>query len=140
MWRDNSYPGLTCDVPSHLYSFSFEPKHDWSRRYPRREEILEYLEHCTDPEVQRIVLLDGPTVLGWEKWHEIDERHTFGLIHAALEEAVRAGAIQRQPTTPLAHLLLGAGMQAGMVVARADDPAAAKREMGKALHRLLATL
>ena len=48
VWRDNSYPGLTCDVPSHLYSFSFEPKHDWSRRYPRREEILEYLEHCTD--------------------------------------------------------------------------------------------
>src|SRR5688572_18569986 len=31
VWRDNSYPGLTCDVPSHLYSFSFEPKHDWSR-------------------------------------------------------------------------------------------------------------
>jgi cation diffusion facilitator CzcD-associated flavoprotein CzcO len=47
-WRYNTYPGLTCDVPSHLYSFSFEPKHDWSRRYPRREEILEYLEHCTD--------------------------------------------------------------------------------------------
>src|SRR5438094_2802965 len=48
VWRHNSYPGLTCDVPSHLYSFSFEPKHDWSRRYPRREEILEYLEYCTD--------------------------------------------------------------------------------------------
>jgi cation diffusion facilitator CzcD-associated flavoprotein CzcO len=48
VWRDNVYPGLTCDVPSHLYSFSFEPKHDWSRRYPRREEILAYLEHCTD--------------------------------------------------------------------------------------------
>jgi cation diffusion facilitator CzcD-associated flavoprotein CzcO len=46
VWRDNAYPGLTCDVPSHLYSFSFEPKHDWSRRYPPRREILEYLEHC----------------------------------------------------------------------------------------------
>src|SRR4051794_3779207 len=48
VWRDNSYPGLTCDVPSHLYSFSFEPKHDWSRRYPRRAEILAYQEHCVD--------------------------------------------------------------------------------------------
>ncbi|MBV9212158.1 MAG: NAD(P)/FAD-dependent oxidoreductase [Actinobacteria bacterium] len=48
VWRHNSYPGLTCDVPSHLYSFSFEPKHDWSRRYPRRDEILSYLEHCVD--------------------------------------------------------------------------------------------
>ncbi len=48
VWRDNSYPGLTCDVPSHLYSFSFEPKHDWSRRFPRRHEILDYLNHCAD--------------------------------------------------------------------------------------------
>jgi cation diffusion facilitator CzcD-associated flavoprotein CzcO len=46
VWRDNSYPGLTCDIPSHLYSFSFEPKHDWSRRFPSRVEILAYLEEC----------------------------------------------------------------------------------------------
>jgi cation diffusion facilitator CzcD-associated flavoprotein CzcO len=41
-WRDNSYPGLTCDVPSQLYSFSFEPWR-WSRRFPARDEILAYL-------------------------------------------------------------------------------------------------
>ena len=46
VWRDNTYPGLTCDIPSHLYSFSFEPKHDWSRRFPARREILDYLEGC----------------------------------------------------------------------------------------------
>jgi cation diffusion facilitator CzcD-associated flavoprotein CzcO len=42
IWRDNSYPGLTCDVPSQLYSFSFRPWR-WSRRFPAREEILGYL-------------------------------------------------------------------------------------------------
>ena len=41
-WRDNSYPGLTCDIPSQLYSFSFRPWH-WSRRFPARDEILAYL-------------------------------------------------------------------------------------------------
>ena len=41
-WRDNSYPGLTCDIPSQLYSFSFRPW-PWSRRFPAREEILAYL-------------------------------------------------------------------------------------------------
>ena len=46
-WRDNTYPGLTCDVPSHLYSFSFEPKRDWSKRFSPREEIHAYLQHCT---------------------------------------------------------------------------------------------
>ena len=45
-WRDNSYPGAACDVPSHLYSFSFEPKPDWSSRYARQAEIHEYIRHC----------------------------------------------------------------------------------------------
>jgi len=45
-WRDNTYPGCACDVPSHLYSFSFERKADWTRKYSGQAEILEYLEHC----------------------------------------------------------------------------------------------
>src|SRR5688500_16187815 len=45
-WRENTYPGAACDVPSHLYSFSFEPRADWSRRFPPQREVLEYLEHC----------------------------------------------------------------------------------------------
>ncbi|MGZ4757972.1 MAG: flavin-containing monooxygenase [Acidimicrobiales bacterium] len=47
-WRDNTYPGTECDVPSHLYSLSFAPKHDWSRHYPEQPEILAYLEDCAD--------------------------------------------------------------------------------------------
>ena len=45
-WRDNTYPGSGCDVPSHLYSFSFEPKRDWSRRFADQPEILSYAERC----------------------------------------------------------------------------------------------
>lgn len=47
-WRDNIYPGCACDVPSHLYSFSFEPKPDWSRMFSPQPEILEYLRTVTD--------------------------------------------------------------------------------------------
>ncbi len=47
-WRDNTYPGCACDIPSHLYSFSFVPKADWSRRYPTQPEIEEYLEGCVE--------------------------------------------------------------------------------------------
>jgi cation diffusion facilitator CzcD-associated flavoprotein CzcO len=42
-WRENTYPGCTCDIRSLLYSFSFEPKHDWSRQFPPQPEILDYL-------------------------------------------------------------------------------------------------
>jgi cation diffusion facilitator CzcD-associated flavoprotein CzcO len=46
VWRVNSYPGAACDVPSHLYSFSFEPKPDWPDKYASQSDILAYLEHC----------------------------------------------------------------------------------------------
>ena len=45
-WRDNTYPGAACDVQSHFYSYSFEPKHDWSRKFGPQKEILSYMEHC----------------------------------------------------------------------------------------------
>jgi cation diffusion facilitator CzcD-associated flavoprotein CzcO len=48
VWRDNTYPGAACDVPSHLYSFSFEPNPNWSRRYSPQPEILDYLDRCVD--------------------------------------------------------------------------------------------
>ncbi|MBL4790069.1 MAG: NAD(P)/FAD-dependent oxidoreductase [Kordiimonadaceae bacterium] len=44
-WRDNTYPGVACDVPSHLYSFSFEPKLDWTRLYSAGAEIQDYCEY-----------------------------------------------------------------------------------------------
>ncbi|MCW2548235.1 MAG: putative monooxygenase, partial [Mycobacterium sp.] len=47
-WRDNSYPGCACDVPSHLYSFSFAPNPGWSRAFSRQPEIQAYLQRCAD--------------------------------------------------------------------------------------------
>ena len=46
VWRDNIYPGAACDIPSHLYSYSFEPSHDWSRKYGTQPEIQSYLDQC----------------------------------------------------------------------------------------------
>jgi cation diffusion facilitator CzcD-associated flavoprotein CzcO len=47
-WRDNTYPGSGCDVPSHLYSFSFFPKSNWTRRFAEQPEILSYAEQCVE--------------------------------------------------------------------------------------------
>src|SRR4051812_8236608 len=47
-WRDNTYPGAACDVPSHLYSLSFAPKADWTRKFPGQPEILGYLRSLVD--------------------------------------------------------------------------------------------
>src|SRR5688572_14493840 len=47
-WRENTYPGCACDVPSHMYSFSFEQNPDWSEMYAPQQEIRDYLERTTD--------------------------------------------------------------------------------------------
>jgi AcrR family transcriptional regulator len=99
-----------------------------------------FLDQCTNPEVQRIVMLDGPTVLGWDRWHELDERYAFGTIKAVLTVAADTGRIEQSSIDPLSHLLLGAVMQAGMVVARADDPLAAKKAMTETFGGLVSAL
>jgi cation diffusion facilitator CzcD-associated flavoprotein CzcO len=63
-WRDNAYPGAACDIPSHLYSFSFEPNPRWSRAYGGQAEILAYLEHCADVHGLRPHLRFGALVEG----------------------------------------------------------------------------
>lgn len=62
-WRDNTYPGAACDVPSYLYSFSFETKKDWSLKFAEQPEILSYLEHCTDKFGLRSHLKLGTTLI-----------------------------------------------------------------------------
>ena len=47
-WRDNTYPGCACDIPSHMYSFSFEPKPDWQHMWSFQPEIFDYLKDVTD--------------------------------------------------------------------------------------------
>jgi len=96
-----------------------------------------YLDACIDPAVQRVVLLDGPSVLGWETWQEIEQRYGYGLVLAGVEAAIGAGLISAQPVEPLAHVLFGALTEAGMVVARADEPRTARAEMEGAMDRLL---
>jgi AcrR family transcriptional regulator len=99
-----------------------------------------FLDACLEPEVQRIALLDAPAVLGYQAWREIGGRYGLGLIQAALQSAIDVGAIPAQPARPLAHVLLGALDEAALFIARADDVAAARREVGETIDFLLAAL
>jgi AcrR family transcriptional regulator len=96
-----------------------------------------FLATCTEPEVQQIVLLDGPAVLGWERWREIAAEYGLGLIEATLGAAMEAGVIAPQPLRPLAHVLMGAMDEAAMLVARAEDPEAMRAEVGRTLETIL---
>jgi AcrR family transcriptional regulator len=96
-----------------------------------------FLDACTTREVQRIMLVDGPAVLGWDVWRAIDAEYGLGIVEGALQRAMDAGRLLPHPPNALAHVLLGALQEAAMVVARADDPVDARAEMGLTVRRLL---
>jgi len=99
-----------------------------------------WLDACDEQEVQQIVLLDGPAVLGWELWREIGLRYGLGLVEALLAHAVEVGRIPPQPVAPLAHVLMGALDEAALYIARAHDPAAASEQIRAVVARLLSGL
>jgi AcrR family transcriptional regulator len=99
-----------------------------------------WLDASLDPEVRRIVLLDAPSVLGFDEWREVAARYGLGVLAAALGAAMESGSIERQPLMPLAHTIMGALDAAALYVAEADDPEAARAEMEPVLERLVETL
>jgi AcrR family transcriptional regulator len=99
-----------------------------------------WLHACGEREVQQIVLLDGPAVLGWQRWREIGMRYGLGLIESLLTHAIDVERIPPQPVRALAHVLVGALDEAGLYVARAADQSAASEEMRAVIATLLAGL
>jgi AcrR family transcriptional regulator len=99
----------------------------------------EFLRAARTPEVRRIVLTDAPSVVGWERWREIDRRHAFGIMRGALQAIApdgRGGA----STELLAHVLLAALLELATIVAQAGKPRAATAEAQGAIDELLERL
>ena len=91
------------------------------------------LDACTDPVLARISFLDGPAVLGSEEWRTIVEGYTLGVLRHMLGAAMEAGELRSAPLDPLAHLILGALNEAGMVIAAGGD----RVETGAALRAMV---
>ena len=106
VWRENTYPGAACDVPSHLYSFSFEPNPRWSRTYSPQAEILDYLRHCADKYAVRGKIRFGCEVTGAAfdearaLWR-VEWRDAQGCAHAGHARAlVSAVGLLSRPALP----------------------------------------
>jgi AcrR family transcriptional regulator len=96
-----------------------------------------FLRMARDKTVRQIVLIDAPSVLGWQKWREIDERHGFGLLKASLKAAAAKGRGQADLTDMYAHMLLAALSETALVIARATQPAIATRNGRAAIRELI---
>jgi AcrR family transcriptional regulator len=105
-----------------------------------RAGVGEFLDVCVAGDFQRIVLVDGPRVLGTDAWDELVDRYGRSLLEEWLSRAVSAGDIQPVPLQPLARLIIAMLTEASLAIARSADPAQTRAEMGATLDRLLTGL
>ena len=98
--------------------------------------ILSYLNTATEPGVKRILLIDGPAVVGWRKWREIDDRY-FGQGARNAVAHVLGDTAPAAEIDAVTHIVMGAIMEAALVCAMAPDAKKAAREMTAAIRRLL---
>lgn len=99
-----------------------------------------FLDMACETEVRQIVLTDAHSVLGWQKWREIEERYGLGRLKQALKLIAATGRIQEDMTDVFAHILLASLIEVAFLVARSPDPQAAARTGGNAMKELLERL
>ena len=103
-------------------------------------EVLEdYLRRAADDRRRRLVLIEGPEVLGWTRWREIDDSHFAGMTRAALSQIMPPGTEEARIETAT-RLVLGAVMEAALATGRAGDREAVAARFGTVLRDLLSGL
>jgi cation diffusion facilitator CzcD-associated flavoprotein CzcO len=105
-WRDNDYPGVACDIPSHLYSFSFRRKPDWSRVFAPGAEIQDYLRECAREEglLPRIRFGTDAREMRWDDERELWVVTTNGETYIARNLVVAAGRLSEAKVPAIAGL------------------------------------
>ena len=105
-----------------------------------RDGVSAFLDVCVGGDFQRIVLVDGPRVLGADAWEELVDRYGRTILEEWLDRAVAAGDLAPVPVRALARLLIAMLTEASLVIARAVDPAAERAALGEVLDRILTGL
>jgi AcrR family transcriptional regulator len=102
-----------------------------------RTAALGWIDLAGDPVIQRIMLVDAPSVLGWEQWRDMDEGRTVGAMRAMLQAVSEAGRLPAEFVEPFAPMILAALDEAVMVIARAPDSRVALAEGRQAVEGFL---
>jgi AcrR family transcriptional regulator len=92
-----------------------------------------YIQSCLDPSYQRIVVHEGPVVMGWERWRETEDHFSYGLVRDTIEALIQAGEIVKLPVEVTARVLFGALSAGATFIAGADNPKKAGAEVSKTI-------
>ena len=102
-----------------------------------RTAAIAWIDLAADPVIQRVVLVDAPSVLGWDRWRAMDDGRTLGAMRAMLQAISDSGRLPAELVGPFSHMILAALDEIVMVIARAPDSTAAVAEGRMAVQALL---
>jgi AcrR family transcriptional regulator len=105
-----------------------------------RQGVAAFLDVCVGGDFQRIVLVDGPRVLGSDAWEDLVERYGRGILEEWLNRCVEAGDLEAVPVRALARLLIAMLAEAGLAIARSASPAQTRAELGIVIDRIVTGL
>ncbi|MGW5643948.1 TetR/AcrR family transcriptional regulator [Saccharopolyspora sp. NPDC003752] len=102
-----------------------------------RSGLRAFLEVCLEPSYQRIVVQDGPAVMGWERWRAAEEAYTFGVVRGVVGTLVESGDIVPLPVEALARVVFGSLSAGATAIAGSKSPKQARADIGECVERVL---
>jgi AcrR family transcriptional regulator len=110
----------------------------WQERLD--QALAAFLDASLEPEVRRILLIDGPAVLGWDVWRDVEARHGLGALKLMLDEGNAEGTLHVADTESMSHLLLSVIDEAALYIAHSKHPTKARKTAGASVAALVAGL
>lgn len=132
-----AFDAVETDVLRRLAALIEQPGDPWQKAL---DGAREYIRICLEPSYQRIVIHEGPVVMGWERWREAEDHFSFGIIKGTVQQLIAAGLVSEVPVEVTARLLFGALSAAATMIAEADDQKRASAEAGTAIAQILESL
>lgn len=114
-----AFDAVETDVKGRLEKILRGAEPPWERALAG---LREFISSCLDPAYQRIALHEAPVVMGWQQWRDAEERYSFGLIKAALQDLIDAGDVTSVPVDVASRLLFGALASAATEIASSAEP------------------
>jgi AcrR family transcriptional regulator len=96
-----------------------------------------YIKICMEPSYQRIAIHEGPVVMGWERWREVEEHFSYGIVKAAVESLIEAGEIDELPVEVTSRILFNALSTGATIIAGAEDQKKAGAEVMTTITRVM---
>jgi AcrR family transcriptional regulator len=141
--KEALFEAVFCDVEAELRQTASDAVRElasdpWRQLMDGVQAFLQAI--AANADLQRIMLQDGPAVLGWERWRELGTEFTLGLLVNALQRLTEIGVIRPQPLALAARLILAAQNEAALLIAHSVDPETTRAEVTEALRTLISGL